>query len=284
MHLLGRRERLLRLFLVMGLCVLGGACGLYQRAVESTRKNLTARYTAEFACATPDALESPDGFRIEGCGQVAFYHCDWSRDAHSTGSHGRVCSTGQAGCPSSVADRYARAIEPDCVLEHVRPMTAEEQLAAARRQQPKIDEAAEKQRAADRQRVLEAERAAGFAAARKSLTARPDSLQPLCQVEADGLHIELARLADHASFVLLRFTTPRELSPAPCRPTIVLDHQILRTETIDHHSAHEAAFLILAAELQGLDHSQHFRGVVCGVDFDLDEPARRKLAGTAARP
>jgi hypothetical protein len=214
---------------------------------------------------------------FSGCGQVAFYHCDWSRDAHSTGSHGPVCSTGQAGCPSSVADRYARALEPDCVLEHVRPLTAQEQLAAARGEQAKNAEAAESQRVAERRRALEAE----FAAARKSLTERPDSLQPLSQVEADGLRIELARPADHASLVLLRFTTLRELSPAPCRPTLVLDSQILPAETIDHHSAHEAAFLLRAADLQGLDRSQHFRGVVCGVDFVLDEPARRKLASPA---
>ena len=284
MHVLIRRERLSRVFLTMGLCALTCACGLQQRAVESTRKSLTARYTAEFACATADAIESLDGFRVEGCGQVAFYHCSWSRDTLSSGSHHPACATGQAGCPSSVADPYPRAIEPDCVLEHARPMTAEEQLAAARREQPKIAEAADNQRATDRQRALEAEQATGFDAARKSLTARPDALQPLSQVEADGVRIELARLADDASYVLLRFTTQRELSPAPCRPTIVLDSQILPTEKIDHHTVHEASFLLRGADLLGLGRSQHFRGVVCGVEFALDEPARRTLASSATPP
>jgi hypothetical protein len=271
--------------LTLGLSATTVACGLQQRAIESTRTSLSARYADEFACAEPEATESSDGFRVEGCGQVAFYHCNWSYRPYSpaTVPSNPACPANRAGCPSSFSARVSRESEPDCLLEHVRPMTTTEQLAYSQRRQGKASSVAVAQRVAEEQRQVAADHEAEFTAARSALSARTSEAQPLSQVEADDGHIELERVPADAAHVLFRFTTPRELSSAPCRPTLVRDDQILHAETIAQHSEHEASFLVRAADIQGLDQSQRFRGVICGVDFTLDESARRTLATGVAR-
>lgn len=233
----------------IGLSAVVSACGLNQLAIERMSDTLAARYSAQFACASPEVTQSPDGFRVEGCGQVAFYHCEWLEHQHR------------------------------CVLEHARSMTEQERLATVKRAQAGLDDAVAVQDAEERRRKLDVE----FANARRLLAARPGELQPLGQVKGDDWRIELARLPDHAAFVLWRFSTERALLPAPCRPTIVGDGRILTAEAIAQHSSREVTFLLTAGDVESLGTSERIRGVVCGVPFSLDEAARRQLASLAAR-
>jgi hypothetical protein len=219
------------------ICLIWSGCGYMEQ-------QLATRYTAEFACPSPHVMRSPgDGYRVEGCGKVAFYYCDQHRR---------------------------------CQLEHSRELTDQERTVAGKRQAARGDDAAGDERLDEQLRTA----ASALAAARASLDANPDARQALGHVESDDWRMEIVSMPGNASFLLLRFSTRQELSSGPCRPTISIDNHIVRTEAVNAHSAHEASFLLEAGPLRNMRAPQPVRGVVCGATFSLDEAARRQLAIT----
>jgi hypothetical protein len=214
-------------------------CTFLGGCIEMIKQELTARFVAEFAC------ESPEVNRSTGPGLFRVEGCD------------------------QVAFYYC---DPQrCRLEHSRAMTEPERLAVAQRERAKVASA----RALEQTPVADAD----FGAPRQVVATQREKLQPLGTVETAEWRIELASLPDSMPFVLWRFHAQRPLSASPCRPTISHDGQVIPTETIRSHSAYDAEFLIKAVDFESLRRAQAVKGVICGVDFALDEAARSRLAG-----
>jgi hypothetical protein len=239
------------------LCALA-ACGASSQLVP-------ASFAPQFDCASARLAPSPGGYRLEGCGQIAFFHCFRSTDDRSSGGrrveysiqYPTVFWTPQH---APAGDQFVATREgvdqstksANCALESQREMSEPEKAEELARLRP--SDAVERAMGASRSASVRAK--ATFTGGRVELLSAEDATHVLLSVQGKR---------------------PVELDDT-CRITAIVEGSPLKVEAVRQRSAHELQLLLRAEELRGLEQSSRFFGSVCGLRFDLDARARRTLA------
>ena len=226
-------------------------------------------FAPQFDCATARMAPNPGGYRLEGCGQIAFFHCRWAANERLRGeqprnAYSRVYPTvfwtpqhAPDGGDEFVSTREGvdQSTTPqDCSFESQREMSGQEKAAEVARLSP--SPAAE--------RVMASARGAKVRAKARFM----------------GGEVELSTTPEGGSdHLLLSVHANRPIKvDETCRITGVVEGTPLTVEAVRQTSPREVQLLLRSAELRGLESSSRFFGSVCGLRFDLDEQARRTLA------
>jgi len=217
--------------------------------------------TPQFDCASARLAHEPGGYRLEGCGQIAFFHCSVVR----AGERQRVKplptvywtpqSTPEAGQFRATREGVDQSTTSgDCVLSSQRAMSVAERDAALARLTP--------------------------SAAVDATTHAADAAQVRARVRFQGGQLELLSPSNGPfEHLLLSLHGKQPLHvDNKCRMSSFVDGTWLTIEAVRQRSAHEVQLVVPARELHGLSGSTRFFGSVCGLRFDLDERARRDLA------
>jgi hypothetical protein len=237
--------------------------------VTSASLSQANSFVPQFDCPTAKLGNATGGYRLEGCGKIAFYHCSELR--YSGQQRGRRLYEEQ-----TVGNRPAVFWVPQGPLQGqaFRPTREGVDQSTTPRQCTFDSERpmSETELAAERERVTpsEAELAAMRGADQAKLGGRAKFQNG--QLEVLGTSVE-------SEYLLLSLRSKQALElNSECRMTGIVDATPLTIKAVRQRSAHELQLLVHANDLRGLETSTRFFGSVCGVRFDLDERARRDLA------
>jgi hypothetical protein len=250
--------------LVLGISILAGLGGCGAALL------VPGSFAPQFDCASARMGPAPGGYRLEGCGQIAFFHCRWAASEQLRGERPRNAYSRMYPAvfwtPQRAPDGNGFAATREGVDQSTTPQecTFESQR-----------EMSEQEKAAELARL-----ALSPAAERLRANAHASGAKVRAKTAFMGGQLEIVTAPvvgpDH---LLLSVQGKQSLKlDDTCRITSTVEGTPLTVEAVRQTSPHELQLLIRSAELRGLENSSRFFGSVCGQRFDLDERARRTLA------
>jgi len=214
------------------------------------QSTVSRRFESTFSCPSAKVHGTYGGYRVEGCGVTAHYACFRStRDPHQDHDHSR---NGKAFAGALVEALVGAAFQvEDCVMEH-----------------------------SQRDAV-----ASAGAEVDTPVFATRDASGPVIKTRmliAGGRLELLGKPVLHPEHVLLSVHSQRRLPPS-CSAELFNDGVPVAIERTERATEFEARVLLRVATLREVDRSIRFAGQVCGLEFTLDESARKALGNFEAR-
>lgn len=236
------------------------ACASGLTGCALTSASLSHSQAPQFDCESARLAQAPSGYRLEGCGKMAFYHCTRVRQGRSVPSpHRPAVYWTPHGPPRALSFRAARegvdqqTTPSECRLESERAMSIEEQAAESARLTPTAE-------------VSAAMRSAPGATTLARARFRGGSIALLAPAAELSEHMLMSVHANEAV----------ELDDG-CRLSGFVDATPLTIGAVRQTTPHDLQLIVRSGEMRGLENSTRFFGTVCGVRFDLDDGARRTL-------
>lgn len=219
--------------------LLVGGCA---SAIETAR--VSDRFEAIFHCPPASIEPESEGYRVEGCGRVAHFHC-FAVDGDDEFEDHRL---GEAIMESIIEG----ALVPEtCILEHT------EMVAHP---------------------VLSPESALVAAA-----PVDPSAVVSSRLLVRGGYLAVLGRASRNRRRALLRLRSAAPLAAAPCDVTLRRDGSTIPVRGTLRANDYEVLILIDSRDLRDLGHAEEFAGNACGFAFELDASGRQELGDFEAR-
>jgi hypothetical protein len=216
-------------------------------AMAIQRSRVANAFVAQFDCPVSTVRSSPGGYRVEGCGTIAFYHCSQPH-YRSDWLYPRYRENAAVGMFGDLVDL---ALTPgDCFLEHQRsalyPRTG--------RTEQTVDRAA------------------------LNVITPAEHARVRGRVRFLGGQLELLAIpGKYPDHVLLTVHGDHRLHYDDCQPQILRDGRPLLFTARRAREPYDMLLVVPAEQLRNLHQAARMGGYVCGLRFELGERERQAL-------